>query len=75
MKSKKYIAIVKIKNNKDGSAKCVKYRFDNLIKFTEFLDVKWPGWKWYNVYSNRGNNKKKQIANYTNRNRPTKNHV
>jgi len=75
MKSKKYIAIVKIKNNKDGSAKCVKYRFDNLLKFTEFLDLKWSEWKWYNVFSNRGNNKKTQIANYTNRKRPTKNYV
>ena len=75
MKSKKYIAIVKIKNNKDGSAKCVKYRFDNLLKFTEFLDLKWSEWKWYNVFSNRGNNKKTQIANYTNRNRPKKNYV
>jgi len=75
MKSKKYIAIVKIKNNKDGSAKCVKYRFDNLLKFTEFLDLKWSEWKWYNVFSNRGNNKKTQIANYTNRKRPTKNDV
>ena len=75
MKSKKYIAIVKIKNNEDGSAKCVKYRFDNLLKFTEFLDKKWSEWKWYNVFSNRGNNKKTQIANYTNRNRPTKKYV
>lgn len=75
MKSKKYIAIVKIKNNKDGTAKCVKYRFDNLLKFTEFLDRKWSEWKWYNVFSNRGNNKKTQIANFTNRNKPAKSHV
>jgi len=75
MKSKKYIAIVKIRNNKDGSAKCVKYRFDNLLKFTEFLDKKWSEWKWYNVFSNRGSTKKTQIANFTNRNKPTKNHV
>jgi len=75
MKSKKYIAIVKIKNNKDGSAKCVKYRFDNLLKFTKFLDIKWSEWKWYNVFSNQEHNKKTQIANYTNRNRPTKSYV
>jgi len=75
MKSKKYIAIVKIRNNKDGTAKCVKYRFDNLLKFTEFLDRKWSEWKWYNVFSNGGNNKKTQIANFTNRNKPTKSHV
>ena len=75
MKSKKYIAIVKIRNNKNGSAKCVKYRFDNLLKFTEFLDIKWSEWKWYNVFSNRGNNEKAQIANYTNRQKPTKSYV
>ena len=73
--AKKYIAIVKIKNNKDGSAKCVKYRFDNLLKFTAFLDKRWAQWKWYNVYSNEGSNKGGQIANFTNRNRPTKKHV
>ena len=75
MKYKRYTAIVKIRNNKDGTAKCVKYRFDNLLKFTEFLDKKWSEWKWYNVFSNRGNNKKTQIANYTNKNRPTKSQV
>lgn len=75
IESKKYIAIVKIKNNKNGSAKCVKYRFDNLLKFTVFLDKKWSGWKWYNVFSNKGDNKRTQIASYTNKNRPTKSYV
>ncbi len=69
-KPKRYIAIVKIRNNKDGTAYCVKYRFDDLLKFTEFLDKKWSGWKWYNVFSNQGSNRGTQIANFTNRNRP-----
>ncbi len=72
---KKYVAIVKIKNNKDGTAYCVKYRFDNLLKFTEFLDEKWSGWKWYNVFSNRGNQIRKQIANFTNKKRPDKSYI
>lgn len=68
--SKKYTAIVKITNNPDGSAHCVKYRFDNLLKFTKFLDVKWVGWKWFNVYSNKGINKGKQLENFTKFKRP-----
>ena len=68
--SKRYKAIVKIKNNTDGSAYCVKYRFDNLIDFTRFLDSKWTGWKWFNVYSNIGKNKGKQLANFTKYKRP-----
>ena len=71
-KPKRYVAIVKIRNNKDGTAYCVKYRFNDLLKFTEFLDEKWSEWKWYNVFSNRGNDKKKQIANFTNKKRPAK---
>ncbi|MCK5538859.1 MAG: hypothetical protein KAI79_18680 [Bacteroidales bacterium] len=69
-KPKRYIAIVKIRNNEDGSAYCVKYRFDDLLKFTGFLDDKWSGWKWYNVFSNQGSNKGTQIENFTNQNRP-----
>lgn len=69
---KRYIAIVKISNNPDGKAYCVKYRFDDLLKFTSFLDVKWKGWKWFNLYSNRNENKGIQIASFTNRNRPVK---
>ncbi len=67
---KKYKVIVKIKNNLDGTAHCVKYRVTNLIKFTQFLDKKWSGWKWFNVYSNTGINKGKQLANFTKNIRP-----
>lgn len=68
--SKKYTAIVKIKDNPDESAYCVKYRFDSLLGFTKFLDRKWPGWKWFNVYSNIGLDKGKQLTNFTNKKRP-----
>lgn len=68
--SKRYTAIVKIKNKPDGSAHCLKYRFDNLLNFTKFLDENWDGWKWYNVYSNTGINKGKQLANFTKYKRP-----
>lgn len=68
--SKKYKVIVKIKNNPDGTAHCVKYRVTDLIKFTLFLDMKWNNWRWFNVYSNIGVNKGEQLANFTKNNRP-----
>jgi len=71
-KPKNYVAIVKIKNNTDGTAYCVKYRFDDLLKFTGFLDREWSSWKWYNVYSNKGKNKETQLGSFTNRDRPVK---
>ncbi len=67
---KRYVAIVKIRNNPDRTAYCVKYRFNDLLKFTVFLDNKWNGWKWFNVYSNKGANIGKQLGNFTNKNRP-----
>lgn len=68
---KRYIAIVKIRNNKNGSAFCVKYRFNDLLDFTKFLDKKWPEWKWYNVYANSENMKRIQLTNFTKYKRPT----
>jgi hypothetical protein len=68
--SKNYKAIVKIKNNPEGTAYCVKYRFDDLLKFTNFLDSKWQEWKWYNVFSNKNQNKGRQIGSFTKHNKP-----
>ena len=67
---KRYIAIVKAADNPDGSAKCLKYRFNDLLKFTIFLDKDWITWHWFNVYANRGNNKGHQLNNFTNKHRP-----
>ena len=67
---KKYIAIVKVADNPDGSAKCLKYRFNDLLKFTTFLDKDWRTWRWFNVYANRGINKGQQLNNFTNKRRP-----
>lgn len=67
---KKYKVIVKVNNNADGTAYCVKYRVNDLLKFTQFLDTKWVGWKWFNVYSNLEINKGKQLANFTKSKRP-----
>jgi len=68
--SKKYKIIVKVSNKPDGTAYCVKYRVNDLVKFTKFLDNKWPGWKWFNVYSNQGIDKGVQLTNFTKFNRP-----
>jgi hypothetical protein len=72
---KKYIAIVKVADNPDGSARCLKYRFNDLLKFTAFLDKDWRTWRWYNVYANRGNDKGQQIENFTKNRRPGKSSI
>ncbi len=68
--TKRYTAIVKIKNNPNGEANCVKYRFNDLINFTYFLDKAWTDWKWYNVYSNLEKNKRVQLGSFTKNKRP-----
>jgi hypothetical protein len=66
----KYAVIVKVKNNPDGTAHCLKYRVTDLIKFTQFLDKNWAAWRWFNVYSNTGINKGEQLANFTKNKKP-----
>lgn len=68
---KRYTGIAKTGNNPDGSAHCIKYRFDNLLKFKGFLDSKHPTWRWFNVYSNQGCDKGKQLASFTKYKPPT----
>lgn len=67
----RYTVIVKVGNKPDGSAHCLKYRVTDLLKLTRFLDNKWPGWKWFNVYAKTGINKGEQLASFTKHNRPT----
>jgi hypothetical protein len=64
---KKYRCIVKIGNRDNGSAHCLKYHVNNLLKFTAFLDEKHPDWRWYNVYSQKTG---EQISNFTRHQRP-----
>lgn len=73
--SKRYKAIVKIKNNPDATAYCVKYRFDDLLKFTKFLDSSWQEWKWFNVFSNKKENKNQQLGNFTKNNIPISKYI
>ena len=54
---------------KVGKDQFVKYRnVSNLIRFTDFLDNKYPDWKYFNVYDKKS---KQQIASYTINNRPS----
>jgi len=64
-----YICIVKVDDNPDGSAKCLRYHTSNLLSFVDFLDEKWPTWRWFNVYDHKFR-KGKLIANYTKNDRP-----
>jgi hypothetical protein len=61
---------VKLSNNPNGTARCLKYRFNDLKLFTEYLDKKWQSWKWYNVYANQGELKGQQLGSFTKNNKP-----
>lgn len=65
--SKKYTCIVKT-----GDDKFVKYRLNDLRKFTSFLDKRWGGWRWFNVFDNRT---RIQIANFTKTSRPVSSRI
>lgn len=59
---KKYRVIAKVENER-----FVKYNCNDLLKFTQFLDRKFPDWRWFNVFDKKTKN---QIANFTKNNRP-----
>jgi hypothetical protein len=65
--NKKWWAVVKV-----GPDKFVKYRVNNFINFTLFLDRHFKDWRYINVYRYLGTNDKtgKQVAAYTKNNRP-----
>ena len=44
----KKIAVVKV-----ASDKFVKYRFRDLDKFVLFLNHRWSGWRWFNLYDSK----------------------
>ena len=59
---KKYTCIVKA-----GPEKFLKYRLNDLMKFTTFLDRNWSGWRWFNVFDNRT---RLQVASFTKKQKP-----
>lgn len=64
---KKYKVIAKVE-----SEKFVKYNVNNLVKFSQFLDQNFKGWRWFNVYIYSKDGSGEQIGNFTNTNRPQK---
>ena len=64
---KKYKIIAKV-----GKDKFVKYNVNNLLLFTEFLDVNFSGWRWFNVFEYKEEGNGSQLANFTTKGRPTK---
>ena len=49
--ARKYTAIVKTGTLPDGSNICVKYRFNNINNFLNFIQAKYPNVKWANIYN------------------------
>jgi hypothetical protein len=53
---------------KADAERFLKYRtVNNLLKFTAFLDVNFPEWRYYNVYDKTT---KEQITSFTKNKRP-----
>lgn len=67
LNKKKYKVIAKV-----SADKFVKYNVNNLVKFSEFLDTKFNGWRWFNVYQYTKDGSGSQLANFTSSNRPLK---
>ncbi|HEX7413378.1 MAG TPA: hypothetical protein VF411_04970 [Bacteroidia bacterium] len=59
------MCIAKIGNNPDKTAKCVKYRTNDLAKFANFLDRKHPEWTWYNVFLKETGKQAMSLQNLT----------
>jgi len=52
--------------------KFVKYRkVNNLIRLTAYLDKTFPDWRYFNVFDSD----KKQVASFTNKDKPTMKHL
>lgn len=62
---KKYKVIAKVEKDK-----FVKYNVNNLLLFTEFLDVNFSGWRWFNVFEYTKDGDGSQLASFTTKNRP-----
>jgi len=67
---KKYRVIAKVEKDK-----FVKYKVNNLIMFTKFLDRKFSGWRWFNVYEYNKSHNGKQLASFTSNNKPRSKYI
>lgn len=63
---KKYKVIAKV-----GGSQFVRYNVNDLLAFTRFLDERFLGWRWFNVYRYTKAGDGEQLASFTTRERPT----
>lgn len=66
MEVKKYMVVAKVP---DG--RFVRYRVNNLVRFAEFLDRRFGGFRYFNVYRYTRAGDGEQLANFTCNKRPT----
>lgn len=62
---KKYRVIAKV-----GNDKFVKHNVNNLVKYTDYLNKTFGGFRWMNVYKYIKGKKGEQLANFTSKNPP-----
>ena len=67
---KKYKVIAKVGPAQVGASGFVRYNVNDLVKFADFLDQNFAGWRWFNVYRYTKDGTGEQLANFTNRYRP-----
>lgn len=65
--TKRYIVIAKV-----GNEKFIKHRTSNLLLYTNYLNVNWSNWRYFNVFDKET---RLQIANFTKNRTPTKPHI
>ncbi len=65
MVSKKYRVVAKV-----GDNAFAKWKVNNLFKFAQFLDAKYPDWRWFNVYLYTKAGDGNQVGNFTKNRRP-----
>jgi hypothetical protein len=66
-KPKLYLIWVKVLDGKMKS-----WRTNDLLKFTDFLDKEWRGWRFFNVYSNQTGT---ELGRFQNNNRPMSKYI
>jgi len=64
---KRYTIIVKIGKTSTQKEKFVKYHVNNILNFVHFLDLKFPTWRWANVFSTKT---REQLGSFTSKKPP-----
>lgn len=71
-KDKRYRVIAKVHRSIPGKPdRCCKWKVNDLISFTRFLDKNYPDWQWFNVFKYAPGDRGQQLASFSKYNRPT----